>query len=145
MLPDVLASRYPGTLDAIEAAVVTYESSPSLAAAADEVRPPDAFGDEVDPITLEATTRWLRRRVRLVSALLVTIAGLYPELFAGCEMSLTAFRLRLGTPSALVALRGIVAVHLPSLPPPLGFGPWPKARAARPRGLQQSPCPDRPP
>jgi hypothetical protein len=154
-LPDFLASRLPGTLDEIEAAVVTAEAAPTVAEAADRVRPPESWEscddgasdeDEVrDPITLEATTRWLRRRMKMVTVTLVAVAGLLPELFTGCEMTLSGFRQHLRTSSVLVQLREIAADHLGVLPPPVGFGPRPRPRENRRSAAQQSPCPDRPP
>lgn len=155
LLPDFLASRLPGTLDEIEVAVVTAEVSPTLAVAADRVRPPESWEscddgasdeDEVrDPITLEATTRWLRRRMKMVTVTLVAVAGLLPELFAGCELTLSGLRQQKGTSSVLVLLREIAAEHLAVLPPPVGFGPRPRPRKNRRSAAQQSLCPDRPP
>lgn len=156
LLPDFLSSRLSGTLDEVEAAVVTAETAPTLAAAADLVRPPESWeacDDESldedaevrDPITLEATTRWLRRRMKMVTVTLVAVAGLLPELFAGCEMTLSGFRQRLRTSSVLVQLREMAADHLGVLPPPVGFGPRPRPRKNRRSADQQSLCPDRPP
>jgi hypothetical protein len=158
-LPDFLASRLPGTLDEVEAAVVTVEGASTLAEAADLVRPPETWdsydGDSVedededdevrDPITLAATTQWLRRRMKLVAVTLVAVAGLLPELFAGCGMTLSGFRQRLGTSSVLVQLREMAADHLAVLPPPVGFGPRPRPRKHRHSADQQSLRPDRPP
>ena len=157
-MPDFLASRLPGTLDEIEAAVVTAEAAPTLAEAADMVRPPESWescddgsSDEDedaevrDPITLEATTRWLRRRMKMVTVTLVAVAGLLPELFAGCELTLSGLRQHLGTSSVLVQLREIAADHLRVLPPPVGFGPRARPRKNRRSAAQHSLCPDRPP
>jgi hypothetical protein len=141
VLPDFLPSRFSGTLDEIEAAVVTFEQAETLTAAADLVRPPEAAEDGAEPLTLEATTRWLRRRVRAVVACLVAMAGLYPELFAGCGATVTAFRSVLSTESALVSLRGIGASELAYLPPPLGFGPRPQPRQYCKRRAPHKTCP----
>lgn len=128
LLPDFLASQYSGTLAEIEVAVATFEQAATLVEAVDTVRPPETTSDRVDPITVDATTRWLRRRVRAVTACLLAVAGLYPELFAGCAATVWAFRARLRTDSVLVSLREIGAFELTYLPPPLGFGPRPRPR-----------------
>ncbi len=153
LLPDFLASRLPGTLDEIETAVVAAETSPTLGEAADLLRPPpswDSDGEDAleaeesrDPITLEATMRWLRRRMKLVAVTLVAVSSLLPERFAGCEMTLSRWREHLKTSSVLVLLREIGADHLATLPPPVGFGPRPRKKhsSVAPQDL----CPDRPP
>jgi len=125
--------------------VSAYESAATVSLAADAVRPPEAASDGAEPITLEASTRWLKRRVVLVRACLLAVAGIFPELFKGCEATVTAFRARLGTSSALVALRGIAADDLAHLPPPLGFGPRPKARRYCKKRDPHEACPARPP
>ncbi len=121
LIPDFAASHVPGTLPEIEAAVVVYEAEENIYRAADLVRPPEILPDDRDPITLEATAQWLRRRVAWVQATLITVAGLFPELFAGCETTLTAFRARLESDSVLMDLRGICAGELSALPAPVGF------------------------
>jgi hypothetical protein len=145
LLPDFLASRFSGTLDEVESAVAAYESAATVSAAADAVRPPETASDDAEPITLEATTRWLRRRVKLVRACLLAVAGLFPELFSGCEATVTAFRTQLKTESALVMLRGIASDELAQLPPPLGFGPRPKPRRCCKKRDPHEACPARPP
>lgn len=141
VLPDFLPSRFSGTLDELEAAVATFERAETLAAAADMVRPPGTNRGRRDPVTLEATTQWLRRRVRAVWACLVAVAGLYPELFAGCSPTVWSFRERLGSDSALVGLREIGASQLAYLPPPLGFGPRSKPRQYCGRRAPHKACP----
>ncbi len=127
LLPDFYASRVPGTLDDIEHTAVQAEASAGLERAAEELRP----GDESDAVTLSVAVAWVRRRVAWVRALLVTVAGLFAELFAGVRPSVRAFRARLGTSRVLVALRGICEPYLYVLPPPLGLNPrapWLPAR-----------------
>lgn len=135
LLPDWLASRLPGTLAAAEDAVVAFEAAGTWEAAAERVRP---------DIGLAGCLRWVRRRVRAVYASLRTVAGLFPEVFAGFPTTVTAFRSRLGGVGLLIALREIAAASLASLPPPLGFGPRPLRRRPRATGNQQDPGPDPP-
>lgn len=145
LIPDFLASRVPGTLNTIEDAVETFESMGSLTAAADVVRPPEMVDEDEEPLTLEASTRWLRRRVKWVTTTLVTVLGLFPDLFTGMEPTVRSFQARLGTESVLVELRGICADRLPYLPYPVGFGSRSKSGKAHHTEDQQSMCPDRPP
>jgi hypothetical protein len=117
MLPDCLASRLSSTLDEVETVVETAQSSPSMWAAVDELR---------SDITLLSAARWIRRRVRLVIAALNAIIYLVPDRFEGCLPTITSFRNALGIEQGvLVELRSLCANHLPSLPPPVGFGPRP--------------------
>jgi hypothetical protein len=145
LLPDFLASRVPGTLNEVEDAVLAYETAPTVADAADAMRRPDVDDGRKNPITLEATVGWLWRRARLVHAALLAVTGIYPVLFSGCPASILALQKQLATDSVLVALRGIAALHLASLPPPLGFGPRPKPREKRFKPAPHNPWPDRPP
>jgi hypothetical protein len=121
LLPDCLASHFPGELAAVEAVVATAEASRSVEAAADVLRP---------DITLPAAVRWIRRRLTPVRRALLAIVTLLPDLFTG-DARLAAVRLALATPSALVALRTQVAPHLTTLPAPLGFHPRAARRDAR--------------
>jgi hypothetical protein len=141
LLPDFYASRIPGTLDEVEHAAATAEQASTMAEAAERLRP----GDVADAVTLPAAVAWTRRRVAWVAALLVTIAGLFPERFGGCGASIGAFRRRLGTDRALVALRGIAEAHLHALPPPFGLIPRWTAREEGAEAEQQSTGNDRPP
>jgi hypothetical protein len=122
LLPDCLASHFPGELDAIERVVAIVETARSVEAAADGLRP---------DITLPSAVRWVRRRLMPVRRALLAVVTLLPDLFAS-EASLAAVRLALVTPSALVALRTHAALHLATLPTPLGFHPRPSRRDARP-------------
>lgn len=117
LLPDCLASHFPGALDALEHVVATVEASRSVEAAADVLRP---------DITLPAAVRWIRRRLTPIRHALLAIVTLVPDLFTG-DARLAAVRLALAAPCALVALRTQAGPHLATLPTPLGFHP----RAAR--------------
>jgi hypothetical protein len=122
LLPDCLASHFPGALDAIEHVVATAEAARSVEAAADVLRP---------DITLPAAVRWVRRRVTPIRRALRALVTLLPDLFTG-DARLTAVRLALATPSALVALRTHAAPQLATLPTPLGFHPRSARRDVRP-------------
>jgi len=122
LLPDCLASHFPGALDPIEHVVATVEAARSVEAAADVLRP---------DITLPSAVRWVRRRLMPVRRALLAVVTLLPDLFTG-DARLAAVRLALATPSALVALRIHAAPHLTTLPTPLGFHPRAARRAARP-------------
>ena len=129
LLPDCLASHFPGELEAIEHVVAIVETARSVEAAADVLRP---------NTTLPAAVRWVRRRLMPVRRALLAVVTLLPDLFAG-EARLAAVRLALATPSALVALRTHAAPHLATLPTPLGFHPRAARRdappAAAPHGM----------
>jgi hypothetical protein len=113
LLPDCLASHFPGELDAIEHVVATVEAARSVEAAADLLRP---------DITLPSAVRWVRRRLRPVRLVLVAVVTLLPDLFTG-DPRLSAVRVALATTSALGTLRTRVAPHLLALPTPLGLRP----------------------
>ena len=100
----------------------TAQASPSIASAAEAVRPADAER----AVTSISAVRWLRRRLRAVRAALLALVTLLPEL-AGCPPTLSALRTHLGTERVLVKLRELGRAHLSSLPPPLGL----RARAGR--------------
>ena len=138
-LPDFFASRLPGTLDEVERAAVAAQTEPSREAAAQSLRPAEAL----DAVTLEAAKRWTTRRVALFTAVLLAVVGLLPDRLQGVRTA-SELRRRLGTESALVALREIAAPWLRSLPPPLGFGPRHGGPRRRHRALQQDSGPDPP-
>lgn len=123
LLPDCLASRFPGPLDDLERVVAHVERAPSIEAAADVLRP-----DSVLP----SAVRWVRRRLRLVRATLLAVVTLLPEV-CGSDAQLTAVRTALATDHALVTLRGRAAMLLPALARPLGFAP-----PVRPRTRHQA-------
>ena len=112
LLPDCLAARLSGSLEEVEAAVVAVEEASSVEAAADRLRP---------NIDLPGALRWTRHRLGPVHRALRLLIALLPELLLGCPPTVQGFRARLGTEAVLRRLRAIAAVHLPGLPPPLGF------------------------
>ena len=121
LLPDCLASHFPGELAAVESVVATVEAARSVEAAADILRP---------DVTLPSAVRWVRRRLTPVRRALLAVVTLLPDLFTS-DARLAAVRLALATPSALVALRTHAAPHLATLPTPLGFHPRAIRRDAR--------------
>jgi hypothetical protein len=125
LLPDCLASHFPGELDTIEHVVATVDAARSVEAAADRLRP---------DITLASAVRWIRRRLTPVRVALITVVTLCPAAFVG-DARLAAVRTALATASALVALRTHVADHLAALPTPVGFQPHRRARDRAPRTL----------
>jgi hypothetical protein len=129
LLPDCLASHFPGALDTIEHVVATVETARSVEAAAEALRP---------AITLASAVRWVRRRLRPVRLALLTVVTLLPDLAPGARHVRT-LRVALATPAVLVALRTHAAAHLPALPTPLGFRPsrgrCDGTRSERPHGM----------
>ncbi|GAC1663908.1 MAG: hypothetical protein PVS2B1_23110 [Candidatus Dormibacteraceae bacterium] len=122
LLPDCLASRFPGDLDDLERVVAHVDAAPSIEAAADVLRP-----DSVLP----SAVRWVRRRLTLVRATCLAVVTLLPDLFRG-DAHLAAVRAALETDHALVRLRARAAPLLVALPRPLGFGRPVPVRSARP-------------
>ena len=137
LLADCLSSHLPGTLDDLEAVAVAAEGAASLEAAANDVRR--------DAIELPGAVRWVRRRVRLVHDVLARVIGLIPDKLAGCAATMVAVRERLGSDSALMALRGLVSAQLRMLPSPLGFQPHGIGVGGRKPAFQHSMGPDPPP
>jgi hypothetical protein len=119
----------PGTLAEVEEVVLAVERASSQEKAAESLR---------IEISLPGVLRWLRRRLLGVRAVLVTLSGLFPDLFAGCRPTLSDFRLALGVCPVLPELRGIAEPYLGFLPPPLGFGPRSRRGPPFGRGSQQS-------
>jgi hypothetical protein len=126
LLPDFYASRMPGTLDAIEEAVAMAQEGTGIEPTAEQLRPADA----PDAVSLSAAVGWVRRRVGYVRALFITVLGLLPDLLAGLDLTVRAWRERLGTSRVLVTLREICEPHLYALLRPLGLHP-----RARPVGV----------
>jgi len=136
LLPECLASHLPGTLAELEAVVLTVEHAPNQEAASEQLRP---------EVELPGALRWLRRRVQGVRQFLWLVKGLFPALFAGCELSLSAFGERLGVEGpVLVVLREMAAPFLADLPTPVGFFPRRRRRRAGRGAHQQSTGPDPP-
>jgi len=128
LLPDCLASRLSSTLVEVEQVVDEVEcASESLERVAEKLRP---------DIERQGAVRWMRRRMKAVRGVLVTVVGLLPALLAGQAATLEGFRKALGVTQVLPALREKAARHLASLPPPLGFGPRPVPRKTRTKRLQ---------
>lgn len=115
LLPDCLASRLPGTLEALEHAVAVAEAAPSLEAAVALLRP--------HGVELPGALRWLRRRIDLVRRCLIIAIGLLPEHLAGCAPEILALQARLEG-DVLVSLRALLAPRLPLMAGPLGFYPY---------------------
>jgi hypothetical protein len=136
LLPDHLAARFPGELVTLEQTVLAVAQARSVEAAADAVRP--------DDITLPSAVRWIRRRLRLVSAVLVTVVGLFPERLCGCAPHLLAVGARLECFPVLPALRAFAHAHLAVLPRPLGFHHRGAVGGAARRGFQHDLGPDPP-
>lgn len=113
LLPDCLASRFPGDLDALERVVAHIATARSIEAAADQLR--------LD-IVLPSAVRWVRRRLRLVRATLLAVVTLLPEM-CGSDARLAAVRTALATDHVLVTLRHRAEPLLAALPRPLGFAP----------------------
>jgi hypothetical protein len=138
LLPDCLASRLSGTLDAVEEAVATVEAKVAAGSSIEK-----AAGEIRADIELPGAVRWVRRRLGAVRMVLLALVTLMPGQF-GNEPRLGAVRKELGTKSALVQLREIGAAHLGALAPPVGFGPRPRRRWRRRRHNQQGTGPDPP-
>ncbi len=136
LLPDCLAARLPGTLDALEAVAVHAERAASLAAAANALRR--------DAVYLPGAMRWVRRRVRLVDHVLTIVIDLLPEQFAPGVGGIGMVRVRLGTDRALTELRSLVATQLSVLPAPLGFRPHGIEAVDQNRPFQHQMGPDPP-
>lgn len=122
LLPDCLASRFPGDLDDLERVVAHVDAARSIEAAADGLRP---------DIVLPSAVRWVRRRLTLLRTTLLAVVTLLPDVFGG-DAHLGAVRAALDTNHALVALRAHAAPLLAALPRPLGF-----ARHLRPPHRQR--------
>lgn len=136
LLADCFASRLPGTLQDVEEVVAEVEQLGAVEAAAHVVRHNEVY--------LPGAVRWTRRRLNAVRTTLVTLIGLMPHSFVGCEPTLASFRRALGVELVLVELREIASGHLAALGPPVGFGPRPKAAPPRQNRDQHSKGPDPP-
>lgn len=112
LLPDLAAARVTGPLAEVERVVEHAEGAATLAAAARDLRP--ELSDE------RSASRWLRRLVRALTALVTSL----PELF-GTLPWIDAVRERLGMKAGgrcvLSRLRMLGEGMLPQLSAPLGF------------------------
>lgn len=132
MLPDFLSSRYRGELLEFEQVCVEAESEDSVSVA-NKIRPVE----NAAVITARSAARWVERRRVLFVIMLRALLGVAVEQSQGVRTAVE-LRERLHTSEALVALRAIVARNLASLPPPLGFGPWPNAEKCRENRAQHA-------
>lgn len=137
LLPDCLAARLPGTLQALEVVVAVAERAASLVDAANEIRR--------DAVHLPGAMRWVGRRVRLVHNALGAAIGLIPDRLAPCIPEMVPVRERLGSRSALRELRSLAAPQLRLLPAPVGFHPHRLGTTDRNRARQHKPGRDPPP
>ena len=125
LVPDFLASRFPGLLTSIEAAAVAAKEFGSQERAADALRGID--------VTLPSAMRWLRRRVRAVQVAVEAVWGLEPQM----PLSTTL------TSDVLLNLRrSLTPQLLCKLPPPLGFLPSHGSTRSRAGGSQHDMGPD---
>lgn len=136
LLPDCLASQLRGSLDTIEAALVTAQEV-GVAAAEQRLRLDEEVG-------LAATQRWLAHRRKGVGAVLRTLVTAYPDRL-GAVTDIRQLRLVLGTDRALVALRHLAVGHLQVLAPPLGLCPRRQCRTRCARQFQHETGSDPPP
>lgn len=122
LLPAFLAARLSSTLDELQAVVEAVEQAPSVAAAAEQLRP----ADDERAVTNISAVRWVRRRLRPIRAVMLALVTLLPEL-SGCAPTLAGIGAQLDVERVLVALRQLGRAHLGALGPPLGL----YARAGR--------------
>lgn len=128
LLPDCLASRLSSTLPEVAEVVMAAEASPSLEAAAKQLRP---------DIETQGGVRWIRVRLAPIRIALLALATLLPDALSGGVPTLTAFAAALDAPtSALAELRELAGEQLRSLPPPLGLGPRTQPRRSRQHAFQ---------
>ena len=141
LLPDFLSSRYRGTLAEFEEVCALAESSDFLEVA-NTIRSIEVAVN----ITARSAECWVARRIVLFNTVLLALLGVLAERLADVRTA-AQLRQRLHCPAdadaALVVLRAIVVANLASLPPPLGFGPWPKIdhrhRSPRPHAMGPEP------
>lgn len=121
LLPDFLSSRYRGELSEFEQVCVDAAHNDSVSVAS-EIRPVE----NAAAISERAAKRWVARRLALFAITVRALLGVAVEKVRGVHTA-SQLRTRLQAAEALVALRGMQASDLGALPPPLGFGPWPRA------------------
>ena len=135
LLPDCLASHLSSSLAEVEQVVETVDAAASLWKAAEKLRP---------DITLLSAARWVRSRLRGVRAAMLSLIGLFPDLFVRAEPTIASFRRALDVTDVLVAMRETGAAHLKALPPPVGFGPRQKVMPPTRHQRQHDMGPDPP-
>lgn len=101
LLPDFMAARLPGLLVSVDAALVASQTSPSIEAAADELR--------ADDVTLPSALRWLRRRICRVREAIADARCIRGAQFDSDDLNIHALRTRVETKDAATWLRR----HLP--------------------------------
>ena len=116
LLPDFMAASFRGQLSEVEHAARVAEQAPSVAAAAQQLRP--ELGDE------RSAARWLRRRLSALKSGLSSLVTSVPELFGVAPtLSAVATRLAAAADRVLVAARARAraASLLDRMATPLGF------------------------
>ena len=114
LLPDFMAASFSGQLSDFEQAARVAEQAPSVAAAAQQLRP--ELGDE------RSAARWLRRRLSVLKSGLTALVTSVPELFGVAPtLSAVAVRLAAAADRILVAARLRATTLLDRMATPLGF------------------------
>ena len=122
LLPDCLAARLSGTLLEVEVVLNKVQDSPSQEAAANEIR---------DDIGFIGALRWIRHRIFLTQVALNMLIGLLPSLPKNCTPKISHFQYFFNVQFVLPGIREHIASYLQVLPPPIGFGPYPKKKKNR--------------
>ena len=139
MIPDFAAVAVAGTLEAIEAAVETYEQARQSGARVDQA------AQEVRPdIASQGAIRWVKRRILWVRAVLMMLMGCCPDVLQQRELTVMAARDALGAACVLVRAREIAAPQLPRAASPVGFRRGRRLRSGTPAGVQHPLGPDPP-
>lgn len=114
LLPEFMAASFRGLLSEVEQAARAAEQAPSVAAAAQQLRP--ELNDE------RSAARWLRRRLSALKSGLSSLVTSVPELF-GVAPTLSAVSARLAATAGrvLVAARSKAGSLLDRMSTPLGF------------------------
>lgn len=126
-LPDCLCSRFSGTLLEFEDIIDRIENATSQEAAVEHLRTEIGFS---------GVLRWVRRRLSLVRLTLTLLIGFFSDLPQATPLCLSAFRAYFGIDHLLPHLRMRAAGYLRVLPPPVGFGPFPKVKKRKKNRFQ---------
>ena len=114
LLPEFMAASFRGLLSEVEQAARAAEQAPSVAAAAQQLRP--ELNDE------RSAARWLRRRLSALKSGLSSLVTSVPELFGVAPtLSAVATRLAAAAGRVLVAARSKAGSLLERMGTPLGF------------------------